>query len=77
MTARRTEPTAWLVPGRGQATKLDYTTAAATDIAERFARMRAEQRALHPIVTELRPSAAPLPASAVVRPFVTRGGQRA
>jgi hypothetical protein len=79
MSARRTEPTAWLVPPRGHAAKLDYTSAAATNIAERFARLGAERRALQPIVTELRPSTAAMPRNAadVIALLRPRGGQRA
>ena len=43
MTARRTEPSAWLCPPAGQA-RLQYMPAARTDIRALFARVRASQR---------------------------------
>ena len=49
MSARRTEPSAYLAPVNGQP-KLDYVPAASTDIAARFRRMRDEQLAAEPIV---------------------------
>lgn len=46
---KRTEPTAYLAPTKGQP-KLAYVPAAATDIRERFKRMREEAASLVGVV---------------------------
>ena len=46
---KRTEPSAYLAPKKGQP-KLAYVPAAATDIASRFKRMRDERLAADPLV---------------------------
>ncbi len=67
--ARRTDPTAALIPRPGQPTLLDYVPAGRTDIAARFALERARLRALHPIITELHPAPNATPAAGTVRAF--------
>lgn len=74
--ARRTEPTAALIPRPGQPTMLDYVPAGRTDIAARFALERARLRALHPIITELHPAPNAAPAAATIRVFATAARRR-
>lgn len=74
--ARRTEPTAALIPRPGQHTLLDYVPAGRTDIAARFALEHARLRALHPIITELHPAPNATPAAGTICVFTGAARRR-